>query len=139
MHVYRNLNVLGDGSVNFDSKDQLGQISKINLCVPKKTAEQKNYWPYIVYDSKAEKDPNGVSVAFFGRSDFQHFYKFKLDAADSYGLSNTNVNVPTTIPRFADIDKDGHEDLILTASKKGDTVSRTLVFVNMECPQDIYT
>lgn len=61
MHVYRNLNVLGDGSHNFESKDQLSQISKINLCIPKNTSQAKYFWPFKNYDSRLEKDPLGVS------------------------------------------------------------------------------
>lgn len=47
--------------------------------------------------------------------------------------------MPSLIPRFADVDKNGHEDLLITAAKKGTGVSTTLVFANIECPVDLYS
>lgn len=62
VHVYRNRDVLGDGSVNLESKDQLRQISKINLCVQKDTANAKGYWPFLDYSANQPNNPTQVSL-----------------------------------------------------------------------------
>lgn len=54
-------------------------------------------------------------------------------------MINLDTNVPSLIPRFGDVDKNGHEDLIITAAKKGTSVSTTLIFTNIECPQELYS
>lgn len=65
-------------------------------------------------------------------------YKFNLETPGKYELREGEFGVPNKILRFADMDKDGHQDLMITARNKKTKKSNTLLFKNVACSKDFY-
>lgn len=55
-----------------------------------------------------------------------------------YELREGDFGVSNEILRFADMDKDGYQDLMITAKNKSTKKMNTILFKNIGCSKDFY-
>jgi hypothetical protein len=61
-----------------------------------------------------------------------------LDNNETYELKEGDYGVSNLIMRLGDLDRDGHEDLLISAKNKKTGLVNTLLYKNEICSQSFY-